>query len=194
MEEAEYLLELISAYNVTMPVAFDWENIDNDEARTDDLDGTALTDCAIAFCERIRQAGYTPAVYAYRYLAYFRYELPRLTDYQLWIGAIGDSPDFYYAHDIWQYSAEGSVGGVDGPVDLNLLFREQQPSSVQSSASPDSPPASAAPAAAAGAQPSAEPENAKSEFSVITSGDTQTETGSASILVENATYYPEYDA
>lgn len=131
VEEAEYVLGLISGFNVTLPVVFDWENIDGDEARTDALDGSALTDCAIAFCQRIEQAGYVPAVYAYRYLAYFRYELPRLTGYSLWIGAVGDFPDFYYDHDIWQYSAEGRVRGIDGPVDLNLLFlKEKQEKSI----------------------------------------------------------------
>lgn len=125
VEEAEYVLGLIRGCEVTLPVVFDWENIDGDDARTDGLDGAALTDCAVAFCETVRQAGYEPAIYAYRYLAYFRYELPRLADYTLWIGAVGESPDFYYAHDIWQYSAEGRVGGIDGPVDLNLLFREK---------------------------------------------------------------------
>lgn len=124
-EEAEYVLELIRGYRVALPVVFDWENIDGDDARTDAVDGAALTDCAIAFCERVKEAGYEPAIYAYRYLAYFRYELPRLTDYKLWIGALGDSPDFYYAHNIWQYSANGSVRGIDGPVDLNLLFLEK---------------------------------------------------------------------
>lgn len=128
VEEAEYLLKLIQDYRleVTMPVVFDWENIDNDDARTDGLDGAALTDCAAAFCERIRQAGYEPAVYAYRYLAYFLYDLPRLKDYTLWIGAVGEVPDFYYKHDIWQYSAGGTVKGIDGPVDLNLYFRDRQ--------------------------------------------------------------------
>ncbi len=128
VEEAEYLLKLIKSYRceVTMPVVFDWENIDNDDARTDGLDGATLTDCAVAFCERIKQAGYEPAVYAYRYLAYFLYDLPRLADYTLWVGAVGEVPDFYYKHDIWQYSAGGTVNGIDGPVDLNLLFREKQ--------------------------------------------------------------------
>lgn len=125
---AEFLLSLLDSagfdVNISAPVAFDWENIDHDTARTDGLDGAVLTDCAIAFCERIKQAGREPAIYAYRNLAYFLYELPRLADYTLWIGALGDAPDFYYRHEIWQYSASGSVSGIDGPVDLNLYFRE----------------------------------------------------------------------
>lgn len=139
VEEAEYLLKLIEecGLDITMPIAFDWENISNDEARTDGLDGATLTDCAVAFCERIKQAGHDPVVYAYRNLAYFLYDLPRLNDYALWIGALGDSPDFYYAHDIWQYSAEGKVKGIDGPVDLNLFFEEKQNGAVQAGSGAD---------------------------------------------------------
>lgn len=127
VEEAEYLLTLIEASGLdsSMPVAFDWEHIGNADARTDDVDGATLTDCAVAFCERVKQAGHEPVVYAYRNLGYFMYELPRLNDYALWIGALGDCPDFYYKHEIWQYSAEGRVAGIDGPVDLNLFFEEK---------------------------------------------------------------------
>ena len=127
VEEAEYLLQLLeeSGHSIIMPVAFDWEHIGNDDARTDDVGGATLTDCAVAFCERVKQAGHDPVVYAYRNLAYFLYDLPRLHDYALWIGALGDCPDFYYKHEIWQYSSEGKIKGIDGPVDLNLFFEEK---------------------------------------------------------------------
>ena len=123
-EEADFLLETLSPYaqSITLPVMYDWETIGTEDARTDDVDGKTLTDCALAFCEKIRQAGYDTGVYAYRYLAYFQYDLPRLTDCTLWIGAVGDVPDFYYRHDIWQYNVAGSIPGIEGDVDLNLLF------------------------------------------------------------------------
>ena len=34
----------------------------------------------------------------------------------------GDEPGFYYDFDIWQYSEEGQVDGIEGNVDLNLCF------------------------------------------------------------------------
>ena len=123
-EEADFLLETLAPYagNVTLPVLYDWETIGTEDARTDDVDGATLTQCALAFCAKVRQAGYDTGVYAYRYLAYFQYDLPRLTDYTLWIGAVGDVPDFYYRHDIWQYNVAGRIPGIEGDVDLNLLF------------------------------------------------------------------------
>ena len=124
-EEAEFLLDILSLYTVdtfTLPVYYDWEAIDQDEARTDGMTGEAITACAAAFCEKIAAAGYDTGIYAYRNLGYFSYDLRALKDYSLWIGAVGEYPDFYYAHELWQYSYTGTVPGINTPVDLDLLF------------------------------------------------------------------------
>lgn len=121
-EEADYLIELLDGFTPDMPVFFDWESIDGDEARTDSVTAETLTECAVAFCERIKEAGLEPGVYAYRYLAYFYYDLELIEPYRLWIGAVGTEPDFYYEHDIWQFTDSGSVDGINGPVDLNLML------------------------------------------------------------------------
>ena len=70
----------------------------------------------------VRDAGYTPAVYVYRYTGYYEYEMERLAGYELWVGAVGEWPDFYYRHLLWQYSYTGRVDGIDADVDLNLQF------------------------------------------------------------------------
>ena len=124
-EEADFLLGLLadsSREEIALPVFFDWEDISHDEARTDGLDGETITACAIAFCERVAAAGYTPGLYAYRYLAYFNYDLPRLANYPLWVGALGAESDFYYAHEFWQNAVAEGVSGISGPVDRNFRF------------------------------------------------------------------------
>lgn len=125
VEEAEFVLSLISEYKIDLPVAYDWENIGSGiEARTDGLDSETLTDCALAFCDKISKAGYEPSVYFYRSLGYYKYDLGRLSELSFWVGAPGELPDFYYEHDIWQYSFTGSVGGIETDVDLNLYFEK----------------------------------------------------------------------
>lgn len=129
-EEAEFVIDFISEYDITMPVAFDWEPLD--DTRTDDVDTDALTAAAVVFCELVKDAGYEPAVYFYRRLAYYDYDLTRLKDYTLWVGAPGDAPDFYYACTIWQFSFTGSIDGIDSDVDLNLYFeRADEAESLQ---------------------------------------------------------------
>lgn len=121
-EEADYVLEVLNGQELTFPVAFDWEAITGDEARTDGLDGETLTRCAAAFCKRIEDAGYRPAVYFNQTQGYLRYDLRDLTDYELWLAEYGGSPDFYYHFDLWQYSHTGRVDGIQGDVDMDLAF------------------------------------------------------------------------
>lgn len=123
-EEAEFVTDLIADYDVSLPVAFDWEPLG--DTRTGAVNTNALTASAVVFCEMIADAGYEPAVYFYRQLAYLDYDLARLKDYTLWIGAPGASPDFYYAYDIWQFSYTGSIDGIDTDVDLNLYFTKNE--------------------------------------------------------------------
>ena len=129
-EEADFLLALLADAGpdaLALPVFYDWEDISHDTARTDGLDGETITACAEAFCARIREAGYTPGIYAYRYLAYFNYDLPRLGDVELWIGALGASSDFYFAHSFWQNAVTGGVDGIAGEVDRDFWFRRIAP-------------------------------------------------------------------
>lgn len=122
VEEANFLLELIGGYDIACPVVYDWEPMHIAGARTEGLSREILTECAVAFCETIKAAGYEPMVYIYRYLGYHSYDLAALKDYQLWVGSPGEYPDFYYAHNWWQYSYTGSVPGIEGETDLNLYF------------------------------------------------------------------------
>ncbi len=124
LEEADFVLERLQGYRVTLPVVYDWEKIPGEaSARTNGLSMTTRTDCAVAFCEKIKAAGYTPGVYFNRNLGYYGYDLTRLTDYFLWF-ALPESPwpSFYYAMDMWQYSFTEAVPGVEGETDMNLLF------------------------------------------------------------------------
>ena len=134
IEEADFLIdEMLSSYpaeTFTLPVFYDWESITTDDARTDGLGGEVLTECALAFCARLAERGYTPGVYAYRNLGYFSYDLPRMTHLTWWMAALNDYPDFYYKHDFWQYSITGSVAGIDGEVDRNMMFIRNEPATA----------------------------------------------------------------
>lgn len=123
LEEAEFVLDIIKDYKIDAPVVFDWENEPGIGMRTDNLDGNTLTDCAVVFCERIKQACYIPAVYFNLTDAYVRYNLDKIKDYVFWYAQHkGEAPKFYYAYSIWQYSDSGEVDGIKGNVDLNICF------------------------------------------------------------------------
>lgn len=120
-QEAEYVLELIKGWDVKMPIVYDWEYVDED-ARTADVDARTLTDCTIAFCETIKDAGYEPMIYFNPELERKQMFLEELTDYKFWLALYSDEMTYPYRVDMWQYTSQGSVPGIEGAADINLLF------------------------------------------------------------------------
>ena len=64
-------------------------------------------------------------IYFNQYLAYLRYDLSALTQYPFWLAQYEERPSFQYHFHMWQYSESGQVEGIQGNVDLNLLFIPQ---------------------------------------------------------------------
>lgn len=122
VEEAELVLELLDGEQLDLPIVFDWELPASKNARTRGLSRDTLTACAEAFCETIADAGYDPMVYFYMSLGYEEYHLDELGDYPFWLAQYSSTPSFYYDYDIWQYTDKGVVEGIDGGVDMNLMF------------------------------------------------------------------------
>ena len=124
IEEAKYVLNWIQGYDIQYPVVFDWEEVEAD-ARTDEMNMLMLTSCALAFCKTIEEAGYTPAVYFNQVYGYQQLNLPSLKDYVFWLAAYEDTPGFHFDFQMWQYTNQGTVPGISGPVDLNIYFKEK---------------------------------------------------------------------
>ena len=132
IEEANYVLNLINGYKISLPVFLDWERNYTDEARAENIDVETLTNCAIAFCQTIKNAGYDTGIYYNRTIGYYRYDLTRLTDFLVWFSLPVTPPDvtypsFMYRMDYWQYSINGTVPGIPTEVDLDYMFIKNQP-------------------------------------------------------------------
>ena len=124
MEEADYALAVLDGRKLDLPVMFDWEPVDKAGSRTGGGEARAVTDSAAAFCRRVAASGYEAGIYFNRQQGYYSYDLSQLKDFTFWVSDPNDSPDFYYAFRIWQYSFTGTVPGIDTVVDRNLLFEE----------------------------------------------------------------------
>ena len=131
IEEAEFVLELLEDYEIDGPVAYDWEMHD----ATYRVYGTPpemATACAIAFCERIEEAGYDAMIYAGSYVSYIKYDQGAIEPYLRWFPAYVSEnsqslvPSLYYQPDYWQFSSSCRIDGVAGRVDANLQFIERE--------------------------------------------------------------------
>ena len=123
VKEAEYCLEILDGRKLDYPLAYDIEKpgcFANGKNNT-----TAI---AKAFCEVIREAGYTPMIYSSSSYLKDYFDWPQLSGYKVWAAYHGKSkPKLPTAVDIWQYTEEGSLDGANtdqGYCDLDYSYME----------------------------------------------------------------------
>ncbi|MCR5785636.1 MAG: glycoside hydrolase family 25 protein [Eubacterium sp.] len=124
-EEAQFVLDILADYEIELPVIYDPETISDDDARTDDLTGEQATKNTIAFCDYIEEAGYKPMVYSNMVWEADYFDMSELTDYEFWYADYEKYPQTPYAFSMWQYTEKGSVAGISGRVDLDVMFVEK---------------------------------------------------------------------
>lgn len=120
VEEASMVLSLVSGYSLPMGVYYDTEQVGTDVGRADGISAAQRTACAVAFCETIRNAGYTAGVYSYASWFYNALNFANISKYRIWIAQYRDTLSFNYRYNIWQYTSKGSVNGIPQPVDMNI--------------------------------------------------------------------------
>lgn len=123
--EAAFALDILRGIELDMPLVYDWEYVSPD-ARTAQVDRRMLTDCTLAFCRKAKQAGYTPAVYFNQSQARDLLYLEELTDYRFWLAMYDPAAEFPCRVDFWQYTDKGTLPGIEGAVDLNMMFTKNR--------------------------------------------------------------------
>ena len=119
-EEADYVLQLLGKRKLQLPIIYDPESITGDNARTDGVSGEQFTLNTLAFCKEIRKNGYEAGVYANMLWEAYQLDLPKLEGIPIWYADYEPQPQTPYRFTWWQYTDEGHVDGVSGPVDLNI--------------------------------------------------------------------------
>lgn len=126
-EEARYVLELLNGMELDMPVVFDWEVPAASSARTRKVKAKTIHASAMAFCEEIRNAGYQPMVYFNQWQGSKKYNLQELREsgVELWLAMYTKAMTYTYEVQMWQYTSDGRVPGIEGRVDLDLYFPDE---------------------------------------------------------------------
>lgn len=148
VQEADYLLQTVKGYNITMPLVFDFEYYAGGRLSKAKLNDRQRTDICLAFCDRIKAAGYTPLVYAnYSMLSNDLYASEITAKYPVWLARYNSTASYGGAYDFWQYTSEGSVSGISGNVDMNYWYIKPGSNAVFGSGSSNASSQIAAPAA-----------------------------------------------
>ena len=124
LEEAELVIKELEDYNITYPVAIDIERVQNDKARQDALTKEARTEICIAFCERIKEAGYIPMVYGDLETFDTLLDTEAISRYDFWVCETDGNMTFPYEFAIWQYAHTGKVDGISTDTNISIAIKE----------------------------------------------------------------------
>lgn len=122
IEEAQLVIANLQDMSLELPVVFDPELIRDDVARTDEVTGEQFTKNAIAFCEKVEEAGYTPMIYSNMVWEAELFDLEQLQEYPIWYADYEKIPQTPYDFQFWQCSESGIAEGVSGMVDIDVQF------------------------------------------------------------------------
>lgn len=124
IDEADFVLHSLQDKEVLGPVVFDVEMITSGTGRANSLSKEDRTKICIAFCDRIREAGYQPMIYGNIKCFVNMLDMEQLESYEKWYAFYDSYLYFPYELSMWQYSEKGRVDGIDGNVDMNICFKD----------------------------------------------------------------------
>lgn len=127
IDEAKLCIARVKDYNITMPIYFDVEKTEgsgaNGRLNTAKLTIAQRTAIAEAFCQTIADAGYQAGIYSSK--SYFLDYLDPdylSTKYNIWLAHYTTETNYKGDYHLWQYTSTGSVKGISGNVDMNVLY------------------------------------------------------------------------
>lgn len=123
VEEAEFVVNNLTPYKISYPVAFDMEYIVNDKSRIDSLDKEKKTQIAEAFLSYVEKEGYRPALYGSKnWLIGELIPDKLLKEYDVWLNEQASVPDYPYQFKMWKYAAAQRIDGVENNASYSISF------------------------------------------------------------------------
>lgn len=116
-KDAEWVLNQIKDYEITLPIAFDWE----EWAYFNDYNMSffGLTSMAEAFLDTVSDKGYQGMLYSSKsYLEKVWLE----TKYDIWLAHYTNETNYTGNYRMWQLCDNGRIDGINGNVDINILY------------------------------------------------------------------------
>ena len=120
-KQATWVLDQIKDYELTLPIAFDWECYNSFNQMELSLFG--LNEVAEAFLEKIEDKGYDGMLYGSKnYLnSIWKYH-----DYDVWLAHYTDQTDYDSHYVMWQLCQDGRIDGINTAVDINVLYKNEK--------------------------------------------------------------------
>lgn len=115
-KQAEFVKKHIKDYKIDMPIAFDfedWKNIGLAKLSIYDINKNAKT-----FLDEIKKDGYQVLNYGSKYYLENIWDI----DYPTWLAHYTGKTNYSKDYKMWQLTENGLISGIQGFVDVNVLY------------------------------------------------------------------------
>ena len=117
INQAKWIIKELNGQSLDLPIAFDWESWTYfDDYQINFLD---INNIAKAFMDECIKNGYESMLYSS--LNYLNYVWD-LKDYKIWLAHYTKNTP-YENYQIWQNSCTGTINGINGAVDFDIIKR-----------------------------------------------------------------------
>lgn len=115
-KQARWVIQNIRNYNITLPIAFDWENWE--KYPTYGIGFRSLNKIADGFISEVKRYNYDSVLYSSKY---YLDNVWYSENYSKWIAYYNNQFKFTDDYVMWQMSNHGKVDGINGEVDIDIL-------------------------------------------------------------------------
>ncbi len=126
VQEASLALEVVNGRSLDLPIYIDMEYSGMyPDARADKLDIATRSEILNAFCKTIENSGYSAGVYSGEYFYRDNIDFNAISRYNIWLANYTNDnklPTYSKRYDMWQFTDSGQVNGINGGVDMNVIF------------------------------------------------------------------------
>ena len=118
-QDAKWVLKQIKKYDVSLPIAFDWE--DFADYNSYNLSFYNLTSMADEFIKEVNKKGYKGLLYGSKnYLE----KIWLSNSHDTWLAHYASSTNYQGKYSYWQITDTGKVDGINGTVDIDIYYKK----------------------------------------------------------------------
>lgn len=124
--QADWITELLKGVDLELGIAFDWESWSAFNSAKMSL--YTINKTAETFLSAVQSAGYKPLLYSSKNYLELIWQPDQLAaklsdDFAVWLAQYHEYVTYKGKYQMWQMSDSGGVPGIDGAVDIDILYK-----------------------------------------------------------------------